>query len=300
MTMKSIISFSGAWLAALPLLSQAMGPEAVPPAAMTFHIGQIAVTSLSDTQYVLPNDGKIFGAGASTDAVSTVLLAANLPANVITLPVDALLVKDGAHVVLVDTGLGPKENGALILSLKLAGVAPTDVTDVLITHPHPDHIGGLLTADGQSAFPKAKIRFSIPDWQNLAQSAGQAVLVRAITSQVETFAPGTSVTPSITSVSLPGHSPGHVGYRISSAGASLLDVGDVVHSSVISLAHPEWMMGFDQDRQAGAATRQHLLTKLAQSREAIFAPHFPYPGVGTITLAGASYKWTPAFLPDDR
>jgi hypothetical protein len=65
MTMKSIISFSAAWLAALPLLSQAMGPEAVPPAAMPFHVGQIAVTSLSDTQYVLPNDGKIFGAGAN-------------------------------------------------------------------------------------------------------------------------------------------------------------------------------------------------------------------------------------------
>jgi glyoxylase-like metal-dependent hydrolase (beta-lactamase superfamily II) len=300
MTMKSIISFSGAWLAALPLLSQAMGPESVLPAAMPFHVGQIAVTSLSDTQYVLPNDGKIFGVGESIDAVATVLIAANSPANVITLPVDALLVKDGARVVLVDTGLGPKQSGALIASLKLAGVAPKDVTDVLITHPHPDHIGGLLTADGQSAFPKARIRFSVPDWQDLAQNAGQAALVRVIKPQVETFTPGASVTPSITSVSLPGHSPGHVGYRVSSAGASLLDVGDVVHSSVVSLAHPEWVMGFDQDRQAGSTTRQHLLAELAQSREMIFAPHFPYPGVGTVAAAGAGYKWTPASLPGDR
>lgn len=295
--MKSFVSLAASCLMALPLTSQAMGPGPVPAAATSFQIGSVAVTSLSDAEYVLPNDGKIFGVSEGANAVAKVLRAANASTDVITLPVDALLVRDGSRVVLIDTGLGPKLGGALVASLKLAGVAPADITDVLITHPHPDHIGGLLTPEGRTAFTNAKIRFSAPDWKDLGGHASQAALVRAIEAQVQTFEPGATITPSIESVPLPGHTPGHVGYRIVSNGESLLDVGDVAHSSIISLAQPDWTMGFDQDAQGGKSTRRRTLGELAQSGHVIFAPHFPYPGVGTIATAGDGFKWQPAPLP---
>lgn len=277
-----------------------MGPGAVPPVASSFRVGDLAVTSLSDTEYVLPNDGKIFGVGAGADAVAKVLRSANAPTDVITLPVDALLVRDGSRIVLIDTGLGPKLGGALVASLKLAGVSPADVTDVLITHPHPDHIGGLLTADGRSAFPKATIRISGPDWKDLGGHAELAGLLRAIEGQVQPFEPGAGITPSIRSVPLPGHTPGHVGYRITSGNDSLLDVGDVAHSSILSLAEPDWTMGFDHDVQGSKSMRRHTLEELAQSRQLIFAPHFPYPGIGVIEAVGTGFKWLPAPLPRTR
>jgi len=300
--MKLSIPALAAALIALPFSSIAanFSPAAVAPAATSFQVGSIAVTSLSDTVYVLPNDGKIFGVGAGPQAVATVLGAANAPADVITLPVDALLVRDSSRVVLIDSGLGPKLNGALMASLKLTGVKATDVTDVLITHPHPDHIGGLLSADGRSAFPKARIRFSAPDWKYLKAQAEQAGLVKAIQTQVQTFEPGATITPSIASVSLPGHTPGHVGYRITSGNDSLLDVGDVAHSSIISLAEPDWGMGFDQDSALAKATRRQALADFAKTQQLIFAPHFPYPGIGTVETSGEGFTWHAASLPGSR
>lgn len=299
-TMKSLFSLAATLLAAAPLVSLAAGPGPAPAAVTSFQVGTLTVASLSDSEYVLPNDGKIFGVDAGAAGVAKVLKAANASTDMITLPVDALLVRDGSRVVLIDTGLGAKTGGALVTSLKLAGASPADVTDVLITHPHPDHVGGLLTAEGRSAFPNAKIRISAPDWNELTEHAEQAALARAIEPQVQTFEPGAVITPSIRSVSLPGHTPGHVGYRITSGSESLLDVGDVVHSSIISLAQPDWTMGFDHDAQGGKSMRRRTLGELAQSRELIFAPHFPYPGVGTIEAAGNGFKWLPARLPRTR
>jgi glyoxylase-like metal-dependent hydrolase (beta-lactamase superfamily II) len=295
--MKSFVSFACSALLAVPLVSHAMGPGPVPAAATSFRVGSLSVSALSDTEYVLPNDGKIFGVDAGAAAVAQVLRAAQAPADAITLPVDALLVRDGARVILIDAGLGPKLAGALVASLALTGTSPADVTDVLITHPHPDHVGGLLTMDGHLAFPNAKIRMSAPDWKDFVSHGDEAALAHAIEPQVEAFEPGASITPSIRSVSLPGHTPGHVGYRITSGSDSLLDVGDVVHSAIVSLAEPDWTMGFDQDPQGARSMRRRTLGELAQSHQLVFAPHFPYPGIGTIELAGSGFKWQPSSLP---
>jgi len=300
--MKLLTLSLAATLIAAPVASFAanFGPGPVPAAATSFQVGTVAVTALADTQYVLPNDGKIFGVGVGADAVAKVLGAADAPTDVITLPVDALVVRDGTRTLLIDSGLGPNLGGSLMTSLKLVGVKAADVTDVLITHPHPDHIGGLLTADGHVAFPQARIHFSTPDWKALGAQAEQAALVKAIASQVQTFEPGAAITATVTSVPLPGHTPGHVGYRITSGNDSLLDVGDVAHSSIVSLAEPDWGMGFDQDSPLAKSTRRHALADLAKTRQLIFAPHFPYPGIGTVETSGDGYKWHPASLPASR
>lgn len=277
----------------LPCAANAAGPGPAAPAATQFSVGALNVISLADGVYVLPNDGKIFGADVGPDAVTEVLQGAQAPTDQITLPVDALLVRDGAHVVLIDTGLGPKVGGALTSSLKLAGFTPDQVTDVLITHPHPDHIGGLVTNEGQSAFPKAKIRFSSVDWASLQTQANMAEFVKAVGPQVEAFEAGAKVTPSITSVSLRGHTPGHVGYEISSGKKRLLDIGDTAHSSIISLQKPEWTMGFDREAQVAKSNRRETLARLAKSHEVIFAPHFPYPGLGTVVTSGDAFAWRP-------
>lgn len=276
--------------------SSLAAPVPVAPAASSFTVGSFKLFALRDMCNVLPNDTKVFGIGKTPQAVAQVLRAAGAPTDRITLGVDALLVEEPGHVVLIDTGLGPKVGGVLMQSLARAGVKPADVTDVLITHSHADHVGGLVTADGRSAFPHAVIRMSRTEWRWMQDNKGAAPIVAAIGAQVKPFTPGTELLPGIMPVALPGHTPGHVGYRISSGGSQLMDIGDTAHSAIVSLAKPGWPIGYDNDKQQGIATRERVLRRLSQSHERIFAPHFPYPGVGHIVARGSGY----AFVPDLR
>lgn len=262
--------------------------DAPQPEARAFKVGKLDLYALHDAQFTPPNDGKVFGVDASPAAVADVLKAAGAPTDVITLSVDALLVKDGKHVVLMDTGVG----GALQQSLALAGVKPEAVTDILITHAHGDHVGGIAPG-GTLAFPKATVHMSAVEWASVQGDAQQAALVKAIGTHIKTFTPGAEVVPGITSVAIKGHTPGHVGYEIRSGKDRLLDIGDTAHSSIVSLAKPQWLMGYDGDKQAGRDNRIAVLTKLSKSHELMFAPHFPYPGVGHVAADGDHFVWQP-------
>jgi glyoxylase-like metal-dependent hydrolase (beta-lactamase superfamily II) len=273
--------------------AETFGPQQVPPAAHTFSVGKLQVTTLHDAQFVFPNDGKTFAVGVDNATTGALLRAAGAPTDRITLSVNQLLVRMGHRIVLIDTGIGPKAHGALLGSLAEAGVKPTAVTDVLITHSHGDHVGGLVDASGKLAFPKATIRMSAAEWTWM-QSKASPELVKAISKHVHSFEPGAEVAPGIKSVDLKGHTPGHVGYEITSGDARLLDIGDLAHSFIVSLQKPQWTVQFDTDDSTGNATRATELKQLASDQELVFAPHFPFPGVGHIAAAGDGFAWQPA------
>ena len=275
---------------ALPAAAQ---PAPAQPAAQAFKVGSLDLTALKDADFVIPNDAKTFGVDVGPAAVEKVLAEAGAPTTGIRLSVGGLLVRTGGRLVLIDTGLGPAAHGLLAQSLAKAGVAPDQVTDVLITHSHFDHVGGLVTAEGKPAFPRAKVRMSVKEWAFLQSQAGAKALVAAISAQVETFEPGAVVAPGITSVAVDGHTPGHMAYEIASGDARLLDIGDSAHSSILSLARPDWVMGYDGDAKLGAASRRALLTRLSRSHETVYAPHFPFPSVGTVDAAGPGFVWKP-------
>lgn len=269
------------------------GPVAGPTAAEAFKLGSLQLIALHDAHFTIHNDGKTFGVDAGPAAVAQVLKANGLPEDRITVSVNALLVRIGPRVILLDSGLGPKANGGLMASLAKAGVSPAEVTDVVITHSHGDHVGGLTDASGQPAFPKAVIRMSAAEWTWVKGQPASADLVKAIGGRVETFTPGTPIAPGVTPLALDGHTPGHVGYEITSGKARLLDVGDMVHSSVLSLQKPGWTMGFDSDAAVAKTTRHATLARLAKTHELVFSPHFPFPGVGHIVADGSAYRWAP-------
>jgi glyoxylase-like metal-dependent hydrolase (beta-lactamase superfamily II) len=274
----------------VPAADGTFGPAAVTPAAHSFNIGKLKLTALHDAQFVFPNDGKTFGVDSTPAAVGEVLRSANAPTDRITLSVNSLLVRTGRRVLLIDTGIGAK---ALIASLGEAGVSPKAVTDVLITHSHGDHIGGLLDENGHLAFPKATIRMSSAEWAWM-QKNGPAEVVKAISAHVHTFEPGAQIAPGVTSVALGGHTPGHCGYEIASGDSRLLDIGDVAHSSIVSLEKPEWTVQFDNDSALAKTTRRAILTRLAKDQELVYAPHFPFPGVGHIVADGTGFAWKAA------
>lgn len=287
---KTALVLSLLCLASLPAMAD--GAVTAQPGAANFTVGRLHLTALRDGGFVASSSSGDFGSQVGPAAVKKALADAHQPTDKIRLDVDALLLRMPGHVVLLDTGLGPRQGpGVLMESLKRAHVAPAAVTDILITHAHGDHVGGLIGTDGKPQFPKAKIRMSAREWAAMQKTDPNGT--KLIAAEIATFEPGTEILPGITAIALYGHTPGHVGYEIVSGRARIEDIGDIAHSSVLSLEHPQWLGEMDQDEKMGLATRTKELARLAKAHELVFAPHFPFPGVGWIVAKGDAYAWMP-------
>ncbi|MFN6981351.1 MAG: MBL fold metallo-hydrolase [Brevundimonas sp.] len=245
-----------------------------------FKIGALDAIALFDGENPVPNDNKVFGVGLTPQAVAAPLTAAGQPADPIMLEIHPLLVRNGARTMLFDTGLGAGK-GQLMQSLQTAGVDPASITDIMISHGHPDHVGGLV-ADGALAFPNAAIRMSEAEWASMRANPEMADLVRVITPKVQAFRPGDEVAPGVEAQDTAGHTPGHVAYLIADGQNQLLYTGDLMHHWVLSVEHPDWTVGYDNDPVAGKKARLDEITALRASGAHIYAYHFPFPGLGKI------------------
>ncbi|NJC41481.1 glyoxylase-like metal-dependent hydrolase (beta-lactamase superfamily II) [Brevundimonas alba] len=309
MTFYARIAAASLILAAMGAAACSPEPEkreatSTPPAALShpdihaFRIGQIQAVALKDGEMAFPATNREMSPWSDTAEVSALLTASGQADGQIHLSIQPLLVRDGERVVLIDTGAGGQmgTEGKLLASLRAAGVEPGQVTDVLISHAHGDHVGGLAGKDGALTFPNAVVRMSAAEWEFAkagAAEAGAAPLLAAITPRVQTFAPGAQVTPSIKAVPLAGHTPGHSGYEIVSGTERLLYIGDAMHSSLVSVQRPELVNGWDSDGAPGVTTRQGLLNRGASESLRVYGVHFPFPGVGRFQRRDDGFVWVP-------
>lgn len=267
------------------------------PDVTRFNVGSLELIALRDGGMTgVSNDNSVLAVDRTREEVAALLTANGLPGDTFDLSIQPLLVRDGDRVVLIDAGGGASMGanaGKLVASLQAAGVTPDQITDVLISHGHGDHVAGLADASGALTFPNATIRLTANEWTAIQADSQLAALVAAITPKVETFAPGAQITPGIKAYAIDGHTPGHTGYEIASGDERLLYIGDAMHHQVISVQQPTWTIAYDGDEAVAEASRQALLNRAASENLRIYAVHFPYPGIGRIQRREDTFVWAP-------
>lgn len=276
--------------------AQAEAPAANPDVTR-FRVGSLELIALRDGGMTgVPNDNTVLAVDRTPEEVAALLTANGLPGDTFDLSIQPLLVRDGERLVLIDAGGGASMGanaGRLVASLEAAGVTPDQITDVLISHGHGDHVAGLVDGSGTLTFPNATIRLTANEWTAIQGDAQLSALVSAITPKVETFAPGAQITPGIKAYAIDGHTPGHTGYEIGSGDERLLYIGDAMHHQVVSVQQPTWTIAFDGDEATAEASRQALLSRAASENLLIYAVHFPYPGLGRIQRNEDTFIWVP-------
>lgn len=309
--------------AAVLLAAVALAPDADTAALMhaktqapgyfRIMIGNAEVTALYDGSMTFPLS--LFkNAEPATLKRDVADLGADEP-KVVNGSVNSFLINTGDHLILIDSGsgklMGP-DFGQMIINLRAAGYRPEQVDTILLTHMHGDHIGGLVTGNGQPTFPNATVWASKPEidfWlseanADRAPASQQASFQRARDTlrpyqdagRLRAFNFGQDLLPGVhlQAIALPGHTPGHSGFMLEQSGEHILFWGDIVHYSALQFAHPDLAIAYDVDSGNAVKTRDELLKQVVHQKTLIAGDHITFPGIGYVLSDGQkNYHWTP-------
>lgn len=252
-------------------------------------VGNSVVTVINDGYEDFSFD--ILSSNITEKEAKELLVAANLQP-IPRMNVNCYVVQDGKRTILIDAGdancLG--SGGKLQEGLAAAGIDPSEIDIILLTHAHPDHVGG-LALKGQSLFPQAELVLHEKElrfWQEGTNFGGVPKELHAMRRlALDTFeayqhsirtSQGGEVVPGITMLPLFGHTPGHSGYMISSGKQSVLIWGDIVHWPDIQIPRPEVSLVFDVCQQQAAATRRGVLDMVTSDNIVVGGMHLNFPG----------------------
>ncbi len=290
------------------------GPEELVPSRYALRIGEIDVLVVSDG--VLPLPTAMLAHNVDPAVRAAWLKDMFLPPDAFDWALNVVVVRSGDQTILVDAGLGfdpdlhlPRA-GQLIKRLEAAGIDLASVTDLVLTHMHMDHVGGLLV-DGVKDRLRPDLRIHVaaaevefweaPDFSHVSMPPGFPDALRSAAkrfmkeygSHLRTFEEEREVAPGVVAHRTGGHTPGHSVVRVASGGDRLTFAGDLVFA--VGFDHPEWYNGFEHDPEEAARVRTRLLQELAGTGELLVATHLPFPSVGRVAAAGDAFRWVPAF-----
>ncbi|RON52282.1 MBL fold metallo-hydrolase [Pseudomonas frederiksbergensis] len=272
------------------------------PGVYRYRVGDFQVTALSDG--TVPQDLHALLTN-TTPAETDGLLKNAFLSNPAEVSINAFLIDTGSRLVLVDTGsgalFGPGKGGKLLGSLKAAGYAPEQINDILLTHIHTDHSGGLVS-EGQLVFPKATVHVGKPDVdlfldpanihgvngydKRYFEEAVKTVGPYVKAGKVVPFNGVTELFPGVKAIPTPGHTPGHSFYRFESKGESIEFIGDIVHVASVQFPKPKITIVYDVAPKEAAAQREKQFASAASQRELVAGAHLPFPGLGHIRAEG--------------
>lgn len=297
--------------AGLPTLAHAAAPMlgVSRPSIYRFKLGAFEVTSILDGYVQGNGPHPTFGNNQPPEVVQAYAKSQGISPTKIENPYVNTLVNTGKELVLFDAGNGKarmKTAGHLPDLLVTAGYKPEQVDVVVITHGHPDHIGGLMEGEGgKPTYPNARYVFGEVEFdywkkgENIAEARKanreQFMKVAAPLAEKATFLKGEGeVVPGIRAIPAFGHSPGMMAFHIESDGQRLLNWADVANHYIMAIQQPDWHVGFDHDKDAGAATRRRVFDMVSADKMPVVGYHMPFPALGWVEKAGTSYRWVPA------
>jgi glyoxylase-like metal-dependent hydrolase (beta-lactamase superfamily II) len=297
-------------LPALPPAVQAAAPQlkTQAPGWYRMMLGRFEVTVLNDGTHPFPVESVMIDVTPGQVADALKLDELRLP---IQGSINAFLINTGDRLVLVDSGAGELYGaccGKLLANLRAAGYAPEQVDEVLLTHLHKDHVGGIVHA-GKAVFPNAVVRAARVDadyWLDPNGAAKAPALLASFFDSARTalapyqaagrfkpFEGAAELESGIRAVPEPGHTPGHTGYLVESGGQRLLLWGDTVHVAPVQLRHPRASVKYDNSDTQAWRTRETLFQRAAGEHLWIGAAHLAFPGLGHLRRAGDDYDWIP-------
>jgi len=281
------------------------------PSRYALRIGGIDALVVSDGVLTLP--GAMLAHNAEP-AVREAWLKDNfLPPDAFDWALNVIVVRSGGRTILIDAGMGAEfplpRAGQLIHRLEAAGIDLASVTDVVLTHMHMDHVGGLLVdgvkeqlrPDLQIHVAAAEVKFwESPDFSRVSMPDGFPDALRATAkrfakeyrSQLRLFEDQYEVAPGVVIHRTGGHTPGHSIVRVASGGDRLTFAGDLVFA--VGFEHPDWHNGFEHYPEEAARARIGLLRELAETGGLLVATHMPFPSIGHVAVAGDAFRWVPA------
>ncbi|MBN8919531.1 MAG: MBL fold metallo-hydrolase [Rhizobiales bacterium] len=286
----------------------------VQPTIYRFKFGEFEIASVLDGKVVREELYPHFGAEQPAEDVEALCSANRIGASRYEHPFIPTVVNTGSQIVLFDTGNGALtreyeqlrgrlSEGRLVARLAEMGCGREDVDVVVVTHCHPDHIGGLME-DGRPTFPNARYVFGAAEFdfwrrgENIREArkfTRELFLKKALplADRASFVKPGDDVAPGITALDVAGHSPGMLAFHIESGGKRLVVCADTFLHYVISMQRPEWHVEVDDDPDQAVATRRRILDMAATDRLFVAGFHMPFPGLGMVERSGASYRWLP-------
>lgn len=278
------------------------------PGVLRYTIGDLTVTVINDGWFEASVDALV--TGIPHEEAAKLQKAGFRPERPLVTLNAFLVTAPDRKPLLIDTGYGafaPTESlGRTEAALATTGVSPEEIETVLLSHLHPDHCGGLVTKDGAARYPNASIALHadeaahwLPD-EALAKAPDEAKpyfenarkAVAPYADRTETFESG-EVAPNVEAVPLPGHTPGHTGFRITSGDKSLLMWTDIVHLPAIQFANPQAGVGFDVDGEQARETRKRILYEVASEGTLIAGSHLEFPALGHVVREGSGYRFVP-------
>jgi glyoxylase-like metal-dependent hydrolase (beta-lactamase superfamily II) len=222
-----------------------------------------------------------------------------------------LLIKTNKHTMLIDTGfglMGQPGAGKLLQNMLMQGIPGSDIDAIMVSHIHPDHMGGNTDNEGRSIFPKARYLIYKKEWEYWISNPDQSKFsqmiqknnletmqkrVLPIRSQIDLIDETTDIPEGIKIIPAPGHTPGQIPISISSGHQQLLCVSDIFQDPG-ELAGPELEMAGDILPEQASLTRLQILSQIIKPETLIYACHFPFPGLGQILKKGKGWYWQPA------
>ena len=299
----------GALGSGVPQMAQAAAPMlgVSRPSIYRFKLGAFEVTNILDGFVQGNGPHPTFGSNQPAEVVQALVQAHGLPTTRHENPYVVTLVNTGKELVMFDAGNAKgrmKTAGHLSDLLVTAGYTPEQVDIVVISHGHPDHVGGLM-ADGKAVYPNARYIFGASefDYWNKGDNIpeGRKATRDTFMSQAAPLAekaamikPNDEIVSGIRAVPAFGHSPGMLAFHIESEGRRLYNWADTANHYLISLQHPEWHVGFDQDKDLAVEVRRKTFDMLSADKIPVTGFHMPFPSVGWVEKAQTGYRWVPA------